>query len=234
MNNKKYSYFTPYMVYLNAIKMLDYRNLEIVYSSNYSEKERSNISLNQETFTKQFQFYGYIILEAKDSKNKIRRNKSNKPIKTFIIITKSYNVGDLTKQISKIDDINKIQRNFSSDIIIISEFEVTKLSLQKLQESIEQPETNDSGYINVNTYIYDYFTSERPKHKIVPEHRILTQKEEDSLLNITYLDKSNMPKISVSDVNCVWIGAEIDDVIEIKMISEASGYEYYYRVVKKI
>ena len=42
---------------------------------------------------------------------------------------------------------------------------------------------------------------------------------------------TNLPKIFDEDTQCIWIGAKVGDVLEIKISSDISGESIHYRVV---
>jgi len=73
---------------------------------------------------------------------------------------------------------------------------------------------------------FDIFT-----HVLVPEHRILTEKEKKELLKRYGIRISQLPQIKASDPAVVALGAKPGDVIEIKRKSPTAGYHYYYRLV---
>ncbi|WP_297488146.1 DNA-directed RNA polymerase subunit H [Thermococcus sp.] len=68
-------------------------------------------------------------------------------------------------------------------------------------------------------------------HELVPEHRVLSEKEKEELLNRYRIKISQLPQILVSDPAVVELGAKPGDVIEIKRKSPTAGVYYYYRLV---
>jgi len=58
-----------------------------------------------------------------------------------------------------------------------------------------------------------------------------TDEVNNLLNNELYTALVNLPKILINDVQCIWIGAELGDVIRIKMASDITGTCYQYRVV---
>jgi DNA-directed RNA polymerase subunit H (RpoH/RPB5) len=46
-----------------------------------------------------------------------------------------------------------------------------------------------------------------------------------------YADIKNLPSISIMDTQCIWLGAKLNDIIEIERLSESTGLSMYYRIV---
>ena len=68
-------------------------------------------------------------------------------------------------------------------------------------------------------------------HELVPEHRILSEKEKRELLKRYRIKISQLPQIKVTDPVVVALGAKPGDILEIKRKSPTAGYYYYYRLV---
>jgi len=68
------------------------------------------------------------------------------------------------------------------------------------------------------------------KHKLVPKHRILSEKEKEELLKKYNVSLDKLPKILITDPVVKALNAKIGDVIEIERDFE--GFKsIYYRVV---
>ncbi len=86
--------------------------------------------------------------------------------------------------------------------------------------------------IHINNYKIAHFLSELPKGPLVPLHTILSPEEEKKLLEIDLKkEKTELPKILLSDPQVIWIGAKLNDVIKITDKSILSGHAIRYRVV---
>jgi len=68
-------------------------------------------------------------------------------------------------------------------------------------------------------------------HVLVPQCRILKEKDVEELLKKYCTSKENLPKISVGDPVVKELGAKKGDVIEFVRNSPISGKALYYRVV---
>jgi DNA-directed RNA polymerase subunit H len=68
-------------------------------------------------------------------------------------------------------------------------------------------------------------------HELMPEARILNEKEVEELLNKFKIKKENLPKIFSNDPLVKIVGAKVGDVLEIKRKSNIAGESIYYRLV---
>ena len=91
---------------------------------------------------------------------------------------------------------------------------------------------NSIMHLRIISYLHEHFSIELPLGPLCYRHRIMSKSEIDYLLNQAMFCKLiNLPKISVNDPQCRWIGAEIGDVIEITMPSDIVLEVDHYRVV---
>lgn len=70
------------------------------------------------------------------------------------------------------------------------------------------------------------------EHELVPEHRIMSHNEANSLLDSLGVSTNNLPKILVSDPQVKKIGAKIGDIIEIEREDFGKSFKYYRFVVQ--
>ena len=241
MSNRSYP---PLDVYKNIHHFLKNRNLELVWGSRVAGTSRANSSkdyLTDDSFIKNIQFDKFVIVEAKDSPTKDRRYiksihptcKSRKT-RTFIIImdrtTDAIKSQALQKILMKLPDIKAQNRNFNMDVILVSEIPLTNHPIKKLQE-YETKGTENVGYINFVHVVYTLLIMNIFDHISVPAHRILSRKDEVKVLNDLKIKKSQLPKIQYLDPVSIVLGAVPDDVIEIDLFNENTGYETRYRLV---
>ena len=71
------------------------------------------------------------------------------------------------------------------------------------------------------------------KHRLVPEHIILTEEEKKELFKKYKITEKNLPKILKNDAAVKALGAKEGDVIKIIRNSPVAGTVPYYRVVVK-
>lgn len=91
---------------------------------------------------------------------------------------------------------------------------------------------NTQKHLNVVTYRQEIFDLIVPHGPLCYPHRVMSREEVLQLCNNElncYL--TNLPKIFEEDPQCIWIGAAVGDVVEIKMLSDISGETFQYRVV---
>jgi DNA-directed RNA polymerase subunit H len=69
------------------------------------------------------------------------------------------------------------------------------------------------------------------KHKLVPKHRIMGEKEKGNLLKKYSVTLNQLPRIRVRDPAAMSIGAKVGDVLEITRKSHTAKELKYYRVV---
>ncbi|MFQ5975551.1 MAG: DNA-directed RNA polymerase subunit H [Candidatus Hydrothermarchaeales archaeon] len=70
-------------------------------------------------------------------------------------------------------------------------------------------------------------------HVLVPEHEILSDKEEEKLLERHNISKGQLPKILITDSVIKKINAKVGDVVKITRKSQTAGKSMVYRVVVK-
>lgn len=243
-------FYLPYVIYQNLQKFFEYRKLDLVSGSSYPENKTSGkaeknkaIFLEEDEFIKNIQYYGYILIETKDKSEKDRRFHKTvlpvnrkKPVKTFILLldlssTYIQSSQNFTKLLNRVPGFDDNEKDHNIDIIIISYSSLNIHLTKKIDASIKEGDENN-GFVHIYSYKYSHFSSERPKHKLVPPHRILSKEEEREVLNSLFTEKKYLPKIKKDETISIWIGAEIGDVIEVLFPSEASGVEPKYLVVR--
>lgn len=69
------------------------------------------------------------------------------------------------------------------------------------------------------------------KHKLVPEHEILSDKEKKKVLKEHNATEEQMPRIREDDPVVKAIDAEKGDLLRIKRNSMTAGESTYYRIV---
>lgn len=69
------------------------------------------------------------------------------------------------------------------------------------------------------------------KHKLVPTHKILSDKEKEKILNKYNLTAIELPKILKSDPALEELSPKVGDVVEITRESPSAGTSVYYRVI---
>lgn len=71
------------------------------------------------------------------------------------------------------------------------------------------------------------------KHKMIPKHTVLGDKEKEELLRRYKIKLAQLPRIISSDPMVNNLNANVGDVIKIVRQSQTAGKSVYYRVVVK-
>ena len=69
-------------------------------------------------------------------------------------------------------------------------------------------------------------------HELVPEHKVMSHTEANSLLNTLGVSANNLPKILLSDPQVQKIGAKVGDIIEIEREDFGKSFKYYRVVIQ--
>jgi DNA-directed RNA polymerase subunit H (RpoH/RPB5) len=87
-------------------------------------------------------------------------------------------------------------------------------------------------HLNIKCYLHQNFNSIVPEGPLCYPHRIMSKDEVNKLLNNDlYCNLTNLPKILEEDPQCIWIGAVVGDVVEIKNMGDINGEFIQHRVV---
>lgn len=92
----------------------------------------------------------------------------------------------------------------------------------------EHFEENDVEYISTELVMLNIL-----EHKLVPKHRILSEKETKDVLDKLKVDKTQLPSIYITDPVAKIIGAREGDIIEVIRKSKTAGTSIAYRNVIK-
>jgi len=240
--------YLPAQVHENIGEFLKHRKLKLVSGSVSKRKAQQVVNhnnlLSTEIFTKAIQMDGYVIIEAEDLPTKDRRfrkqiseeNRKRKT-KTYIVIMDmnskfASQSPEFVTLMKRIPGFDHEKRDYNMDVLLISQH-ILSSHIQKKIALYKNFGTDTAGFTNIEDYQYHVFRSNimDPNHAFVPPHRLLTREEEASLLASTYSEKKNLPRIHQSDPPIIWIGGEVEDIVEIAQFSEATGTSYEYRVV---
>ncbi|MFA6089420.1 MAG: DNA-directed RNA polymerase subunit RpoH/Rpb5 C-terminal domain-containing protein [Candidatus Woesearchaeota archaeon] len=183
------------------------------------------------------------MMEASDSPDKDRRliigmnpATNAKATKTILVLLDKYSnyisaAQQFIKLLNKIPDIKSSHLEFNLDIIIVPYENPGSNITNKLLEYASAG-SEESGYIRFMVHDYSFFTSNKMQSTSISPSRIVSKEEEKRVSRELCAKKSSMGKIRVIDAVSVWLGAEIGDVIEEDIPSEATGIERNYRFVR--
>jgi DNA-directed RNA polymerase subunit H (RpoH/RPB5) len=112
----------------------------------------------------------------------------------------------------------------NDELIIISKDKIND-NVKKLLLEIFQNENKFINVYNLNNYLFNILD-----HTLVPNHRILNQKEKkDIYIKYNITNDSELPEISRFDPVAQALGMKPNDVCEITRPSPTSIESYYYR-----
>jgi len=112
--------------------------------------------------------------------------------------------------------------NKNIEVIIIVDNELTS----NMKTIIKMHDEHSIEVINYNRLKINI-----TKSSLCYPHRILSEEEVKMVLDDLSTVKAGLPKILMSDPQCIWLGAKPGDVIEIQRCSEATGTSIAYRAV---
>lgn len=163
--------------------------------------------LNDEDFFKELRAKGYVKI--------IGTNRKNNP--SIIVLTSA--ISDIANHKQ---DFNRVISSLKGEIILISN-KVLSSGIREFANSLK---------LNVYSYTFDKFTIDMTKAPLVPPHSLVSKDEEAKILSFYKTEKKHLPSISINDTQCIWIGANYDDMVMIKRFSEATGYSPVYKIVR--
>lgn len=129
-----------------------------------------------------------------------------------------------SKYISSTIHFKKILDRYSkpSNIIMITKEELNVYR----KKSVKQYKN-----INLKNYLHRHFIMEMNKGPLCSKHSILTIEEARAVCYDLMCHAHKLPAIFQDDVQNIWIGGEINDIIKIESISEITGKTIHYRIV---
>lgn len=191
-----------YKRYLNVLTFAkDWRKYQLV----------SNLTLTDVAFRNEMQTNQYVLINCEDPKKK-------KDVYIYLLDKESKYFASSTDLKALLDKIKK------PCIVIL----ITYLPFSTYGRKV----IAKYKHITIKTYRHEIFDLIVPNGPLCYPHRIMSKEE---VLHLCNKELScmlpNIPKIFDEDPQCIWNGAEVGDVVEIKMLSDISGETVYYRVV---
>ena len=167
--------------------------------------------LDEDSLKKAMQYEHYVKMEYYNE-------KIGKTVICYLLSTNS-KYGEQTQEMRKLLSLIRDP----CDIIVISK--------QPLKNYITKA-INQFKLLRIKCYLHENFALIIPNGPLCYEHKIMDKNAVYNLLNNDLrCSLINLPKISVNDVQCIWVGAEVGDVLQIKIINDITGISLQYRVV---
>jgi DNA-directed RNA polymerase subunit H (RpoH/RPB5) len=194
---------------MSDIEFNRYKNI-IIFAEEWRKYKIDNV-LGKEDFRKAMQSDQYVRLDCLD-------NRKDRVVHVYLFDKNSKYVlssPDMKKLLKKIKD--------PCQLILIT-YQVLNVYHRKAIAS--------QKHLTVSVYRHEIFDLVVPHGPLCYSHRVMSR---DEVIKLTNEDLCcyviNLPKIYDEDPQCIWIGAEVGDVVEIKMLSDIAGIAYQYRVV---
>lgn len=196
----------------------------------FAEKWRkykvNHVKLNQADFSKNINIDGYIYIACFNEEY-----KTNVSILLFNPNTKYVTTNAQMKLLinEHIKIMARLGGNVPGSVYLNEILLITEKNLSIHHNKFFNTKNLD---VSIENYMYRLFNIITPRASCVADHRILSKDEvmeimnEDLKCNVVYL-----PKILITDPICIWLGAKIGHVIEVKNLSEVCGYAISYNLV---
>jgi DNA-directed RNA polymerase subunit H (RpoH/RPB5) len=187
-----------------------YNNI-VTFAKDWRKYKLTNKPLDANAFRMAIQSDQYVLLECRDTKR-------NRDVLIYLFEKNS-------KYSTSSQDLKRLLKKIKNpcDVILITYAPFNTYGKKAIASY---------KHLNTYTYLHEIFELVLPNGPLCYPHRILSRDEVLQLCNeelFCYL--TNLPKIFDEDPQCIWIGAESGDVVEIKMLSDTSGEVIHYRVV---
>lgn len=214
-----------YACYNTIPKLISHRSQErIIEFPKYKHMIMIKDKLLSHEFSKLIRQHGYILFSG---------SKED----TLYLYMLVYSGSNLAKQSTIFKEIKAQIMNDVSDWM--SNTDYTKLKIMYIFPHDFSAHFTKAANINEHEDIeyswevhqYHIFLQSIPDNVLVPKHEICDPKEVELYCNFQRIEKENFPKILIDDPMCVWIGAELGDVIKIHRVSENTGISIAYRYV---
>lgn len=188
-----------------------YNNL-IIFARDRREYKLISKQLDKESFRKAMQSESYVRIDCIDP-------KKSKEVLIYLFDKDS-------KYTNSSQDLKRLLKKFKNPttLLLITYKSLTTYS-KKVVNSFKK-------LLTIFDYRHEIFDLILPNGPLCYPHRVMSRDEVIKLANedlCCYI--TGIPRIFDEDPQCIWIGAEVGDIIEIKMLSDITGETYQYRVV---
>lgn len=195
---------------MSEVQFKQYNTL-LIFAQEWRKYKIESKQLDESAFRTEMQTEQYVKIECLDAKQKRK-----------III---YLFDKNSKYTVSSQDLKKLLKKIKNPCHVI-------LVTYKPLTTYGRKAINSFKHLNIVTYRHEIFDLVVPHGPLCYPHRVLSRDEVLHLCNndlCCYL--INLPKIFDEDPQCIWIGARVGDVVEIKMLSDITGETIQYRVV---
>lgn len=202
-----------YEVYENIKKfIIKYRNFELI------EPDSSENFLKKDEFLKEMMSQQYVITictNPKDGK------------KVFIVLIEKE-----SKYVKKTENFRKLLEKIESELEDDDSDVYLYLITENPLSSYAKKALKKYPNFIIKNYLHENFNIEISDGPWVDPQRILSKEEEKELCSKHMkINPLSLPGIRINDPVCIWLGAEIGDIIESTRRSEITLNSTVYRIV---
>lgn len=172
---------------------------------------KDNKFLNSSSFESKLQISNYIMHTLE---------KGDKSLDVYLFTKDS-------KHINSVPELTKLLDKYRTNKTV---FLFVKEPLKSRLENVFNKYRN----LKIKVFLHKHFIMEMNTGPLCSVHRILTVKEVEKLCFQIMKHGHDLPAISVHDPQVIWIGGEINDVVEIVRNSEITGKTIAYKIVVPI
>lgn len=187
-----------------------YKNV-IIFATEWRKYKLADKPLDETAFRNEMHTEQYVLVDCADM-------KKNKQVLIYLFDKES-------KYATSSQDLKKLLKKIKNpcDVILITYVAFNTYGLKAIASF---------KHLHVMTYRHEIFDLVLPNGPLCYPHRVMSREEVLHLCNEElFCHIINLPKIFNEDPQCIWIGAESGDVVEIKMLSDISGEAVQYKVV---
>jgi DNA-directed RNA polymerase subunit H (RpoH/RPB5) len=186
-----------------------YKNI-LTFAENWRGYKIQNKPLEADAFLKTMQKDQYIMIECLDTKH-------NKIVNIYLLDTYS-------RYATSVQDLKTLLKKNKDGTTVM-------LIMHTHPNTYSKKTISQYKSLNIHVYLHEIFDLILPNGPLCYPHRILSTDEALNLCNKElYRKLTSFPKIYDEDPQCIWIGAESGDIVEITAISD-QGPVIHYRVV---
>ncbi len=198
-----------------------------------------NVEFSDDEIISDMEKYGYVRIDGISNNSRGNRNK------IIFIIMKSndtYSGGNFElrkiKKIIEIIDNDECSKNNTLDELFLA---VNKeyFGRKNFDDIVRELYNRQYGNIDINgekpyysIFPYHNFSFSVPKCKILFPHILMTKEEVNELLQKERINIKDLPIILTSDVNIIWNGGRVGQVVRIHRYSENALESIYYRRIE--
>jgi DNA-directed RNA polymerase I, II, and III subunit RPABC1 len=189
---------------------------EMLVDRKYAEVVSGTWAKNMDEFLDRFVKFGTV---DKDAMSFVRMNSTRHSTPVFVYVLFSTDMSIGIKSLGKITE--KVTASKMTHCILIYPGNITS-SARKCVEK--------SSKIKIEAFSEEELSINITKHRLMPEHYVLTSREKAKFLNQSKITESQLPRILWSDPVARYYGMRRGDLIRVIRKSDTAGRYMMYRI----